>query len=110
MSAPSPSSPSMLILAPFIGVTSWKELSDRANIGSVVIVASSAVSVGQALVDTGAANWLTKADARRAGRGTYATVDDDGRPGGRSHYHALCLRKHHSGNRDLGANRAGVSC
>lgn len=50
----------MLILAPFIGVTSWKELSDRANIGSVVIVASSAVSVGQALVDTGAANWLTK--------------------------------------------------
>jgi len=51
---------SMLILAPFIGVASWKELSDRANIGSVVIVASSAVSVGQALVDTGAANWLTK--------------------------------------------------
>jgi solute carrier family 13 (sodium-dependent dicarboxylate transporter), member 2/3/5 len=51
----------MLILSPIIGVASWKELSSRANIGSVVIVASSAVSVGQALVDTGAAGWLTKA-------------------------------------------------
>jgi anion transporter len=50
----------MLILSPFIGVTTWKELSERAKIGSVVVVASSAVSVGQALVDTGAANWLTK--------------------------------------------------
>jgi solute carrier family 13 (sodium-dependent dicarboxylate transporter), member 2/3/5 len=50
----------MLILSPVIGVTSWKELSDRANIGSVVIVASAAVSLGQALVDTGAAGWLTK--------------------------------------------------
>jgi sodium-dependent dicarboxylate transporter 2/3/5 len=50
----------MLILSPLIGVTSWKDLSSRANIGSVVIVASSAVSVGQALVDTGAAGWLTK--------------------------------------------------
>jgi len=50
----------MLILSPLIGVASWKELSSRANIGSVVIVASSAVSVGQALVDTGAAGWLTK--------------------------------------------------
>jgi solute carrier family 13 (sodium-dependent dicarboxylate transporter), member 2/3/5 len=51
----------MLILSPFIGVASWKELSGRTNLGSVVIVASSAVSVGQALVDTGAASWLTKA-------------------------------------------------
>jgi anion transporter len=50
----------MLILSPLIGVASWKELSSRARIGSVVIVASSAVSVGQALVDTGAASWLTK--------------------------------------------------
>ena len=51
----------MMILSPFLGVASWKELSSRGNIGSVVIVASSAVSVGQALVDTGAAGWLTKA-------------------------------------------------
>jgi di/tricarboxylate transporter len=50
----------MMILSPFLGVASWKELSSRGNIGSVVIVASSAVSVGQALVDTGAAGWLTK--------------------------------------------------
>jgi len=50
----------MLILSPLIGVASWKELSSRSNVGSVVIVASSAVSVGQALVDTGAASWLTK--------------------------------------------------
>ena len=50
----------MLILSPFIGVISWKELSSRASVGNVVIVASSAVSVGQALVDTGAASWLTK--------------------------------------------------
>lgn len=49
----------MLILSPFIGIASWKELSNRANVGSVVIVASAAVSVGQALVDTGAAGWLT---------------------------------------------------
>jgi anion transporter len=50
----------MVILSPLIGVASWKELSSRANVGNVVIVASSAVSVGQALVDTGAASWLTK--------------------------------------------------
>ena len=50
----------MLIFSPIIGVASWKELSSRANVGSVVIVASAAVSLGQALVDTGAASWLTK--------------------------------------------------
>ena len=50
----------MLILSPFIGITTWRELGTRANVGSVVIVASAAVSVGQALVDTGAAGWLTK--------------------------------------------------
>src|SRR5258705_13780689 len=50
----------MLILSPFVGVTSWKELSNRANVGSVVIVASAAVSLGQALLDTGAATWLTQ--------------------------------------------------
>jgi sodium-dependent dicarboxylate transporter 2/3/5 len=51
----------MLCLSPFVGVTSWKELSNRANVGNVVIVASAAVSLGQALLDTGAATWLTKA-------------------------------------------------
>jgi anion transporter len=49
-----------LVLSPYIGVVSWKELSKRANVGSIVLIASAAVSLGQALLDTGAATWLTK--------------------------------------------------
>jgi anion transporter len=48
-----------LVLSPFVGVVSWKELSKRANVGSIVIIASASVSLGQALLDTGAAKWLT---------------------------------------------------
>lgn len=50
----------MLVLTPYIGVVSWKELSNSANIGSVVLIASAAVSLGQALLETGAATWLAK--------------------------------------------------
>ncbi|OFW37198.1 MAG: transporter [Acidobacteria bacterium RIFCSPLOWO2_12_FULL_60_22] len=49
-----------LVLTPYIGIANWKELSNRANIGSIVLIASAAVSLGQALLDTGAATWLTK--------------------------------------------------
>lgn len=49
-----------LVLTPYIGVTSWKELSRNANIGGIIVIASAAVSLGQALLDTGAAAWLTK--------------------------------------------------
>jgi di/tricarboxylate transporter len=49
-----------LVISPYIGVVSWKELSKRANVGSIVLIASAAVSLGQALLDTGAATWLTK--------------------------------------------------
>ena len=50
----------MLVLSPYIGVTSWRELSSRANVGGIVLVASAAVSLGQALLDTGGAAWLVK--------------------------------------------------
>jgi sodium-dependent dicarboxylate transporter 2/3/5 len=49
-----------LVISPYIGVVSWKELTKRANVGSIVLIASAAVSLGQALLDTGAATWLTK--------------------------------------------------
>lgn len=50
----------MLTLSPYIGITNWRELSDRANVGSIVLIASAAVSLGQALLDTGGATWLVK--------------------------------------------------
>jgi solute carrier family 13 (sodium-dependent dicarboxylate transporter), member 2/3/5 len=50
----------MLVLTPYIGVVSWKELSKSANLGSIVFIASAAVSLGQALLQSGAATWLTK--------------------------------------------------
>jgi sodium-dependent dicarboxylate transporter 2/3/5 len=50
----------LLVLSPYIGVTSWRELSNRANVGGIVLVASAAVSLGQALLDTGGATWLVK--------------------------------------------------
>jgi anion transporter len=49
-----------LVLTPYIGVTNWRDLSRAANIGSIIVIASVAVSLGQALLDTGAAAWLTK--------------------------------------------------
>jgi solute carrier family 13 (sodium-dependent dicarboxylate transporter), member 2/3/5 len=49
-----------IVLAPYIGVVSWKELSKRADVGSIIIIASVSMSLGQALLDTGAATWLTK--------------------------------------------------
>ncbi len=49
-----------VLLSPYIGVTSWKDLSNKANVGSIVLIASASVSLGQALLDTGAATWLTR--------------------------------------------------
>jgi sodium-dependent dicarboxylate transporter 2/3/5 len=50
----------MFVLSPYIGVTSWRELTSRADVGGIVLVASAAVSLGQALLDTGGATWLVK--------------------------------------------------
>ena len=50
----------MLVLTPHIGVVNWKELSSSANVGSVIVIAAAAVSLGQVLLETGAATWLAK--------------------------------------------------
>lgn len=56
-----------LVLSPYIGVASWKELNKTANVGSIVLIASASVSLGQALLNTGAATWLTEATLRNIG-------------------------------------------
>jgi sodium-dependent dicarboxylate transporter 2/3/5 len=50
----------MLVLSPYIGVTNFRELTSQAKAGSIVLVASAAVSLGQALLETGGATWLVK--------------------------------------------------
>jgi anion transporter len=56
-----------LVLSPYVGVVSWKELSNRANVGSIVLIAAASVSLGQALLDTGASGWLARVTLGRLG-------------------------------------------
>jgi solute carrier family 13 (sodium-dependent dicarboxylate transporter), member 2/3/5 len=56
-----------LVLSPYIGVASWKELNKTANVGSIILIASASVSLGQALLNSGAATWLTGTTLRDIG-------------------------------------------
>jgi anion transporter len=50
----------MLVLLPNIGVATWKELTGQAHVGRIVLIASAALSLGEALLNTGGATWVTK--------------------------------------------------